>query len=116
MPIFHIETTLNNDMSPARSSFLGKPEGRWSAREQATFAATKRTLDRTPLKGTPHCSFQRRSPPYALTGVNAGAVDDVTRSRSSAAPTSRLVMVGGAGRCGHRRAALHLPLTTSTRS
>ena len=50
VPVFHVETTLNNDMFAAPLGFLGRPEQRWTAREQAGFAAMKRTLDRTPRK------------------------------------------------------------------
>ena len=46
VPIFHIETTLNNDMYDGPLAFLAKPEARWTAREQTTFAALKRTTDR----------------------------------------------------------------------
>ena len=94
VPIFHIETTLNNDMFAGPLSFLGKPEGRWSAREQATFAATKRTLDRTPLKAR-RTLFQRMVAPYALTGVNAGAVDDVHGLTLERCADQQAVMVEG---------------------
>jgi len=76
VPIFHIETTLNNDMFGAPLDFLGKPEARWSGREQAAFAGVKRTLERLPLKAR-RTIFQQMVAPYALTGVTAGSVDDV---------------------------------------
>ena len=41
VPIFHIETTLNNDMFDGPLSFLAKPEARWTARDQATFAGAE---------------------------------------------------------------------------
>ena len=53
VPIFHIETTLNNDMFDGPLAFLAKPEARWTAREQATFAALKRTTDRMPPEAAP---------------------------------------------------------------
>jgi hypothetical protein len=83
VPIFHIETTLNNDMFGGPLRFLGKPEARWTAREQATFAALKRTTDRMPVKAR-RAAFQRSYAPYAVTGVTAGAVSpvhDVTLER-----------------------------------
>jgi lactate racemase len=76
VPIFHVESTLNNDMFAAPLGFLGKPEARWTAREQAAFAAMKRALDRTPRR-TRRTIFQRMAAPYALTGVAAGTVDEV---------------------------------------
>ena len=41
VPIFHIETTLNNDMFDGPLAFLAKPEARWTPREQATFAGAE---------------------------------------------------------------------------
>src|SRR3954463_4764864 len=46
VPVFHIESTLNNDMFDGPLAFLAKPEARWTARDQATFAGLKRTTDR----------------------------------------------------------------------
>jgi hypothetical protein len=83
VPVFHIETTLNNDMYGGPLRFLAKPEARWTAREQATFAALKRTTDRMPAKAR-RAAFHRNFAPYAVTGVTAGAVapvHDVTLER-----------------------------------
>jgi hypothetical protein len=76
VPIFHIETTLNNDMFGEPLRFLAKPEARWTAREQGLFAALKRSTDRLPAKAR-RAAFQRQLAPYAVTGVTAGAVDPV---------------------------------------
>jgi len=76
VPIFHVETTLNNDMFGEPLRFLGKPEGRWTAREQAVFAGIKRSTDRMPAK-LRRAAFQRTVAPYAVTGVTAGAVGPV---------------------------------------
>jgi lactate racemase len=76
LPVFHVETTLNNDMFGEPLRFLGKPEARWTAREQGLFAALKRSTDRMPAK-VRRAAFQRTISPYALTGVAAGAVDPV---------------------------------------
>src|SRR6201999_1078904 len=43
VPIFHIETTLNNDMYGGPLRFLAKPAARSTARDHATFAALNRT-------------------------------------------------------------------------
>jgi hypothetical protein len=75
-------------------SFLAKPEGRWTPREQATFAGMKRTLDRTPLK-TRRTIFQRMVAPYAMTGVNAGAVDEVHRTTLDRCADQQAVLVEG---------------------
>ncbi len=94
VPTFHIETTLNNDMYSGPMSFLAKPEGRWTPREQATFAGMKRTLDRTPLK-TRRTIFQRMVAPYAMTGVNAGAVDEVHQTTLDRCADQQAVLVEG---------------------
>jgi hypothetical protein len=86
VPIFHIETTLNNDMYGGALRFLGKPEARWTAREQATFAALKQATDRLPARAR-RAAFHRNAAPYAVTGVTAGAVapvHDVTLERCAA--------------------------------
>jgi len=76
VPIFHIETSLNNDMFDGPLSFLAKPEARWTAREQTTFAALKRTTDRMNPK-LRRAAFHKSTAPYAITGVQAGAVGPV---------------------------------------
>src|SRR5262249_149463 len=86
VPIFHVETTLNNDMYGGALRFLGKPEARWTAREQATFAALKQATDRMPAKAR-RAAFHRNFAPYAVTGVTAGAVvpvHDATLERCAA--------------------------------
>src|SRR4051795_9553299 len=86
VPIFHIETTLNNDMFDGPLSFLAKPEARWTARDQATFAGLKRTTDRMSPK-LRRAAFHRSTAPYAVTGVTAGAVapvHEVTLERCAA--------------------------------
>src|SRR5919199_5137613 len=86
VPVFHIETTLNNDMYGGPLRFLGKPEARWTAREQGLFAAVKRSTDRLPAKAR-RAAFQRSVAPYAVTGVTAGAVapvHEVTLERCAA--------------------------------
>src|SRR5215203_619186 len=76
VPVFHIETTLNNDMFDGPLAFLAKPEARWTAREQTTFAALKRTTDRMNPK-LRRAAFHKSTAPYAVTGVTAGAVSPV---------------------------------------
>jgi hypothetical protein len=76
VPVFHIETTLNNDMYGDPLRFLGRPEARWTAREQALFAALKRSTDRMSPK-LRRAAFHRTASPYAATGVTAGAVAPV---------------------------------------
>ena len=76
VPIFHIETTLNNDMYDGPLAFLAKPEARWTPREQTTFAALKRTTDRMSPK-LRRAAFHKSAAPYAVTGVTAGAVSPV---------------------------------------
>ena len=78
VPCFHIETTLNNDMFDGPLAFLGKPEARWTARDQTTFAALKRTTDRMNPK-LRRAAFHKSTAPYAVTGVTAGAVSRCTR-------------------------------------
>ncbi len=85
VPTFHVEACVNNDMYAAPLRFLGKPEHRWSAREQATFAALKRAADRAPAR-LRRTVFQRQESPFEITSVAAGAiapVHEVTLERSA---------------------------------
>jgi hypothetical protein len=94
VPVFHIETTFNNEMYAPPLGFLGKPEQRWSPREQATFAGMKRGLDRMPLKAR-RTIFQRTVAPYSLTGVAAGAVDLVHDLSLERCAAQQAVLVRG---------------------
>jgi hypothetical protein len=94
LPIFHIETTLNNDMFGDPLRFLGKPEARWSAREQALFAGIKRSTDRMPAK-LRRSVFQRSVAPYAVTGVTAGAVGPVHEVTLERCAVQQAVHVNG---------------------
>ncbi len=94
VPVFHIETTLNNDMFGGPLSFLGKPEARWTSREQATFAALKRSTDRLPAK-TRRAAFHKNLAPYAVTGVTAGAVTPVHEVTLERCAAQQAVQVRG---------------------
>jgi hypothetical protein len=94
VPIFHVETTLNNDMFADPLRFLAKPEARWSAREQALFAGIKRSTDRMPAK-LRRSVFQRTVAPYAVTGVTAGAVAPVHEVTLERCAVQQAVQVNG---------------------
>jgi hypothetical protein len=94
VPILHVETTFNNDMFAPPLAFLGKPEQRWTGREQATFATVTRALDRMPLKAR-RAAFQRTVAPYAMTGVSAGAVDSVHERTLERCAAQQAVLVRG---------------------
>jgi hypothetical protein len=94
VPIFHVETTLNNDMFADPLRFLAKPEARWTAREQALFAGIKRSTDRMPPK-LRRSVFQRTVAPYAVTGVTAGAVGPVHEVTLERCAVQQAVQVNG---------------------
>ena len=94
VPIFHIETTLNNDMYDGPLAFLAKPEARWTPREQTTFAALKRTTDRMNPK-LRRAAFHKSTAPYAVTGVTAGAVSPVHEVTLEHCATQQAVGVRG---------------------
>ena len=92
VPVFHVETTLNNDMYADPLRFLARPEAQWTAREQALFAGLKRSTDRMSPK-LRRTAFHRTAAPYAVTGVTAGAVTpvhDVTLERCAAQQAVRV--------------------------
>src|SRR3954465_13833336 len=94
VPVFHIETTLNSDMYGGPLRFLSKPEPRWTAPEQATFAGLKRTTDRLPPKLRREL-FHKQYAPYAVTGVTAGAVNPVHEVTLEHCATQQAVQVHG---------------------
>jgi hypothetical protein len=94
VPVFHVETTLNNDMFAPPLNFLARPEERWTAREQATFAGLARALEAMPRR-TRRAAFQRMRAPYALTGVAAGQVDEVHRLTLERCAAQQAVYVEG---------------------
>jgi hypothetical protein len=74
--VFHIEATLNNDQFPGPLSFLSRREWEWTLKEQATFLAAKRANDLAPA-GARRRLWQGMRAPYQVTGVYAGATDEV---------------------------------------
>jgi hypothetical protein len=92
--VFQIETTLNNDAFPAQYGFLTKREWEWSLKDQAMFLATKRGLDVLPTKSRRKI-FQSMEAPYAITGVNAGAVEPVHDATLEKVHQQQLVEVNG---------------------
>jgi hypothetical protein len=94
VPVFHIETTLNNDMYGDPLRFLGRPEARWTARDQALFAALKRSTDRMSTK-LRRAAFHRTASPYAVTGVTAGAVEPVHAASLERCAAQQAVRVQG---------------------
>jgi len=74
MNVFHIETTVNNDMFGPALGFLHKDEDEWSTLEEWGFAALKGTLSRLPWSAK-RAIFQQHRAPYGVTGVFAGRTD-----------------------------------------
>lgn len=74
--VFTVETSLNGDTFPSQLSFLNKREWEWSPRDQASYLAIKRGNELAPAKAR-HALWQRNLAPYGVTGVHAGAIDEV---------------------------------------
>ncbi|MBA2638218.1 MAG: hypothetical protein H0U79_08390 [Solirubrobacterales bacterium] len=94
VPVLHVEATLNNNMYGDPLRFLGRPEARWSPREQATFAGIKRLTDRMPLRRR-RTMFQKALAPYSVTGVSAGAADLVHQVTLERCADQQAVRVDG---------------------
>ena len=76
---------------------------------QATFAALKRATDRMPPEAAPR-RLPRRTAPYALTGVQAGAVEPGARGHARARRRAAGGRRAGARPTSSRRAAVHRPV------
>lgn len=74
--VFHVETTINNDMYGGPLSFLAKDEDEWTRLDEWAFGALKTTLSALP-RGAKRAFFHKYRAPYGLTGVNAGKTDAV---------------------------------------
>ncbi len=94
IPIFQIETTLNNNTFPHQFSFLQKREWEWSLKDRASFIATSNALAKTPPWLARNIFHGIRSP-YGLTGVNAGEVEAVHKETLINVYKQQLVHVSG---------------------
>ncbi len=74
--VFHVETTVNNDMFGGPLSFLHKDEDDWTTLDEWAFAALKGTLAHLP-RAAKRAFFHRWRAPYGVTGVNAGKTEPV---------------------------------------
>ena len=78
--LFQIETSLNTDMFPKPFDFISKREWEWTAKDRATYLATTKSLERTPLR-LARKIFHGIQAPHRMTSVQAGetsAVHEVT--------------------------------------
>jgi hypothetical protein len=94
LPIFTVETTLNNDTFPAPFQFLCKREWEWTLRDQAGMLAARRALGVAPAAAR-HRVFQSLTAPYAITGVTAGETEAVHERTLAAVHRQQLVEVSG---------------------
>jgi lactate racemase len=92
--VFQIETTLNNDAFPSQYGFLMKREWEWSLKDQAMFLGTKKGIDLLPAKQR-RKTFMNMEAAYAVTGVNAGAVEPVHHKTLEKVHEQQLVEVQG---------------------
>ncbi|MGH8870220.1 MAG: lactate racemase domain-containing protein [Actinomycetes bacterium] len=94
VPIFTIETTLNNDTFAPPVEFLNKREWEWSLKDQATFLAVKKANESMPR------SLRRRvwhstAAPYGVTGVHAGETGPVHERTMANVHRQQLTTVDG---------------------
>jgi hypothetical protein len=94
LPVFHVQATLDNRMFAGPLGFLSKPEARWTAREQTTFAAVARAGRRAPER-LRHAAFARQLAPYGVTGVSAGAPGPVHAATLASLAAQQAVPVVG---------------------
>lgn len=94
--IFTIETTVNNDTFPAQFGFLNKREWEWGVRDQAGYLALRRANELAPA-GARHKVWQGTRAPYQVTGVHAGATDEVHERTLANVYRQQLTEVDGQG-------------------
>jgi nickel-dependent lactate racemase len=76
MDVFHIETTINNNMYDTALAFLAKPEDDLTPLERTALKALQFTLDKTPQPAR-QAIFEAVPSPYGVTGVYAGETEAV---------------------------------------
>jgi hypothetical protein len=94
LPIFTVETTLNNDTFPAPFDFMNKREWEWSVKDQATYLGARKANDRAPGRMRREV-FRRIEAPYRVTGVNAGETEAVHKETLASVHRQQLVEVEG---------------------
>ena len=72
--VFHVETTVNNDVFPSPYGFVNTREWEWSLRDQVSALATKRALDLAPATQR-HRALHRMRGAFGVTSVQAGSTD-----------------------------------------
>jgi lactate racemase len=92
--IFQIETTLNTDTFPSPFDFLAKREWEWTAKDRATFVATKKSLDRVPRRMARKI-FHGIESPHKMTSVQAGDVESVHKITTEMVFKQQLMEVQG---------------------
>jgi len=92
--VFQIETTLNTDTFPKNFEFLSKREWEWTARDRAGFLATKKSLDRTPVK-LARKIFHSIEAPHQMTSIQCGEVEAVHKITTEHVYAQQLVEVQG---------------------
>jgi hypothetical protein len=94
LPIFTVETTMNNDTFPAPFDFMNKREWEWSVKDQATYLGARKANDRAPGRMRREV-FRRIEAPYRITGVNAGETEAVHKETLASVHRQQLVEVEG---------------------
>jgi hypothetical protein len=94
VPVFTIETTLNNEPFPASLRFLTRREWEWNLTDQASYLAVKRSNDLATTKLRRRI-WQTTEAPYGVTGVHAGAPSQVHPHTLAAVHRQQLTEVRG---------------------
>ena len=94
VPVFTIETTLNNEPFPAALRFLTRREWEWNLTDQAGYLAVKRGNDLATPKLRRRI-WQATEAPYGVTGVHAGAPSQVHTHTLAAVHRQQLTEVHG---------------------
>jgi len=92
--VFQIETTLNTDMFPSPFDFINKREWEWSVKDRATYVATTKSLNHTPLR-LARKIFHGMEGPHQMTSVQAGDTEAVHRLTLEHVHRQQLVPVEG---------------------
>lgn len=94
VPVFTVESTLNNDTFPSSMRFLTRREWEWNLTDQAAYLAIKRANDAAPARARRRI-WHSTLAPYGVTGVHAGSPSEVHPRTLAAVHRQQLTEVDG---------------------
>jgi len=92
--VFHIETTLDNNVFPERFAFLQRREWEWTTRDKTNYWAYNKFTNVAPPR-VARRALSLLASPQAITGISAGATDAVHQATLERLRQQQSILVQG---------------------